>query len=157
VIFPDNIFKYPSTLIRHFPDIFRDVHGANKAAPPAPHPYDGMLHNMIERSRNTANTIELEEARQLIDEGAVIVDVRSAQQFEATRLRGAIHMPLDQIDDQLDRLPSDLDCPIIAVCNMGNMSLPGMLMLKAAGYSNAVSLNGGTRAWLLAGLPVDEG
>jgi cysteine synthase/rhodanese-related sulfurtransferase len=157
VIFPDNIFKYPSTLIRHFPELFRNVHGANKPAAPAPHPYDGLLHNMIERSRNTANTVGLEEAEQLIDQGALIVDVRSAADFEAARLAGAMHMPLGEIDDQLERLPNDLDRPIITVCNMGNMSLPGMLMLKAAGYSNAVSLNGGTRAWLLAGLPSDEG
>jgi rhodanese-related sulfurtransferase len=159
IIFADNIFKYPSSLIRHFPELFRHTHGVAQAAPPAPRqsPYDGLLDGMIERCRGGASTIELGEAERLIDAGAVVVDVRTAEQYRAAHLPGALHLPLASLDARLDQLPPDHQAPIITVCNRGNMSLPGMLILRAAGYDNAVSLNGGTHAWHAAGLAVDAG
>jgi len=45
-----------------------------------------------------------------------------------------------------------LDQPIITVCNRGNLSLTGMLILKSKGYRNVKSLNGGTTGWLENGL-----
>ncbi|MCH7974221.1 MAG: rhodanese-like domain-containing protein, partial [Bacteroidetes bacterium] len=52
------------------------------------------------------------------------------------------------------KLTKDKDYPIITVCNVGNQSIEGLLILKSLGYSNVKSLNGGTTGWILKGFPI---
>ena len=52
-------------------------------------------------------------------------------------------------------LPENLDAPVITVCNVGNASISGMLVLKSLGYRNVKSMNGGTAGWMDRGLPTE--
>ncbi len=68
-------------------------------------------------------------------------------------------MPLVGLGDEsqdLSALPSDLDAPILSVCQRGNASLSGVLVLKSLGYRNVRSIIGGTLAWQEKGFDTDS-
>lgn len=155
VMFPDNIFKYMSTLQRHFPEMFSSLKGS-VANPNSKNENEEMLKKMIELSRNEINTIELDQARELKERGgAVFIDVRPLAQYQATHIRGAKSVPMEELINASTELPKDQNQAIITVCNRGNLSLNGMLVLKSLGYSNVRSLNGGTIGWQDRGFEVE--
>jgi len=151
VMFPDNIFKYASSMMRHFPEVFPGVEagsapGAQRAA--------ARYNEMVTIARSSRDTVSIEEARALMDRGAKVIDVRPARSYAAGHLPGAVNIPLRDLAMSPD-LPGDLDRPIVTVCDRGNISTDGMLALKAMGYSNVKNLNVGTEGWLRAGLPTE--
>jgi rhodanese-related sulfurtransferase len=63
--------------------------------------------------RRSSLRIDADEARELIAQGALLVDVRRHEDKEH-RLDGAVRTPPDEIPDKLDELPRDR--PILLVC-----------------------------------------
>jgi rhodanese-related sulfurtransferase len=63
--------------------------------------------------RRSSLRIDADEARELIAEGALLVDVRRHEDQEL-RLDGAVRIPPDEIPDKLDKFPRDR--PILLVC-----------------------------------------
>jgi rhodanese-related sulfurtransferase len=63
--------------------------------------------------RRSSLRIDADEARELISQGALLVDVRRHED-EELRLDGAVRIPPDEIPDKLDEFPRDR--PILLVC-----------------------------------------
>lgn len=80
-----------------------------------------------------------------------IVDVREPFEWEAGRIDGARHIPLNQV---MAGDGADLDSgrPVVLVCRSGNRSELASLMLQARGLE-AYNLEGGMEAWQREGLP----
>ncbi|MFQ5523554.1 MAG: pyridoxal-phosphate dependent enzyme [Acidimicrobiia bacterium] len=152
VMFPDSVFKYASSVSRH-------ISGMNGAAPlPAKSPREALLDSMIRNARTAPNlTIDLDEAVELVEGGAPVIDVRETDQYAAAHVPGAVNIPLLYLPEHLDQLPEDKDAPILSICNRGNLSLAGVLYLHSLGYHNARSVNEGTIGWAERGLPVEKG
>jgi rhodanese-related sulfurtransferase len=91
------------------------------------------------------------EAQQRVAEGAVLLDVREADEWRAGHVQGARHIPLGQLPQRASGLP--LGRPVITVCRSGARSAraAGLLAGRGVAVSN---LTGGLRAWQQAGLPV---
>lgn len=81
-----------------------------------------------------------------------IVDVREPYEWEAGRIEGAVHVPLDQLMAGREEGRLDRDRPVVLVCRSGNRSELATMMLQARGY-DAHNLEGGMEAWARAGLP----
>ncbi|MCH8219108.1 MAG: pyridoxal-phosphate dependent enzyme [Planctomycetes bacterium] len=154
VIFPDNVFKYASSVQRHFAPLFRNTVGS-PANPNSKNVQEERLNRMIELARNQQTTIDLDAAAALDNTKTLFVDVREPQQYQASHVAGAVHIPIDALLDGNGALPTDLKQPIITVCNLGNLSLSGMLILKSRGYEDVRSMNGGTLGWIDKGYPVE--
>jgi cysteine synthase/rhodanese-related sulfurtransferase len=153
VIFPDNIFKYASSVMRHFPKLFP---AADEASQRPSDPLADLYPEMVHNAKQSRDAVSIEEARALIDgQGAVILDVRVPPRYAATHIAGAVNIPLLELGESASRLPDDKNRPIVCVCDVGNISANGMLYLKSLGYSNVKSLSGGTRAWVQRGLPTE--
>ena len=70
--------------------------------------------------------------RGLVGSGALIVDVRSPQEFAGGHVKGSINIPLDSIKQRITDLKKK-NKPIITVCRSGNRSGMAKMMLKSAG------------------------
>lgn len=74
------------------------------------------------------------------------LDVRRADEREICSL-GGIHIPLDQLENNVDQLPRDKK-PLIVYCHHGVRSLYATQFLKYQGF-DALSLAGGIDLWAL--------
>jgi len=91
------------------------------------------------------------EARLLIEQGALLLDVREDIEWQAGHAPEATHLPMSRIGARVDELPTDR--LIVCVCHVGARSAAVAEALSNAGYS-ATNLAGGMDAWQAAGLPV---
>jgi rhodanese-related sulfurtransferase len=80
-----------------------------------------------------------------------LVDCREPYEWEAGRIDGAIHLPLNQI---MAGAGQDLDPskPVAVICRSGNRSELAALMLQARGFE-AYNVEGGMEEWEREGLP----
>ena len=92
------------------------------------------------------------EAKQLIESGAQLVDVRTDVEYEAGHIPGARHVPLADVRREAEGL--DKGKPVILYCRSGNRSGPAADAFAASGW-DAQSIEGGLIAWHEAGLELE--
>lgn len=100
-------------------------------------------------------SIAPEEARRLVHEaGALLIDVRTPEEYAATRIPGASLQPLSV----LRYLPADQhkDKPAIYFCHSGRRTAAAGDTLDARGHTETYHMEGGLAAWEKAGLPVEK-
>jgi rhodanese-related sulfurtransferase len=83
--------------------------------------------------------------------GAVVVDVREDDEWQAGHIDGALHVPLMTLPTQLDAIPRDV--PVAVVCRVGGRSAQAVQFLVQNGI-DAVNVDDGMLAWAAAGLPM---
>ena len=91
------------------------------------------------------------DALRLVDEGALLLDVREDHEWQAGHAPQATHLPMSRIGAEVAQLPADR--LIVCVCHVGARSAAVAEALTNAGYS-AANLAGGMDAWAAQGLPV---
>ena len=99
-----------------------------------------------------ARDISVEEAYQMYQQGTLVVDVRTQQEWDEYHIPNTTLIPLDELPNRLNELPKDKE--IVVICHSGNRSKQGRDILRNAGY-NAASTNGGLLAWIDKGYPLD--
>lgn len=154
VIFPDQAFKYTSSLRKHLPDLFPA--GDAPAAPADP--YAIHLQHALAFAGAGDGTVDVTQARELVDDGATVVDVREPAEVAAVRLADSVQLPLGDLSDGARTgLPADREAPILTICASGIRSAYAQLILKAEGYRNVRNIAGGITAWAADGLPTITG
>lgn len=86
---------------------------------------------------------------------AQIVDVREPAEWAETGVpEGAALIPLGDLES---RAASELaaDSPVYVICRSGNRSQTGSDILAGQGFTEVYNVDGGIKAWLAAGLPVE--
>ncbi len=87
-----------------------------------------------------------------VEVGAVVLDVRTPEEWAGGRVPGAVHIPLDELSARWEELPGDQR--IYVVCAAGGRSLRAATALAGAGV-DAVSVAGGTKQWAEEGRPIE--
>jgi rhodanese-related sulfurtransferase len=87
----------------------------------------------------------------LLQDGALLVDVREDDEWLDGHAPEAILLPMSQLSERAGELPKDR--LIVCVCHIGGRSARVAEALNGAGW-NAVNLIGGMEAWQRAGLPI---
>jgi len=103
----------------------------------------------------TIPEITVQEAYQKYQQGALILDVRTAEEWSQSHIPNAIHIPLDELESRLHELPKDKE--IIVICHTGNRSREGVVLLLKAGFTQVSMVTGGMNNWQAAGYPVVNG
>lgn len=97
------------------------------------------------------------EATQLINRSdALIVDLRSAQDYAKGHILGAKNIPLAELERRVAELDKYKAHPLILHCDAGNRSGGGVAVLRGKGFVSVHNLAGGYGAWQQAGLPVEK-
>lgn len=122
--------------------------------PPAP-PYFGA---MKARNRDAATPRPATAPRMLTSEdvaalvashGAVVIDVRNADEWDRGHIPGARLIPLPTLHTRLEEIPRDR--PVILHCQRGSRSAVAAATLDAFGYDDVHDLEGGFAAWEAGG------
>jgi rhodanese-related sulfurtransferase len=102
----------------------------------------------------TLPTITPQDAKRLIDAGAILVDIREADEHARERIPGAHHLALSVLDDA--DLAVHPGRPVIFHCRTGARTLghAGRLADRVGDVCDAYVIAGGLDAWRKAGLPV---
>jgi rhodanese-related sulfurtransferase len=102
-----------------------------------------------------SDKISVAQARQQISSGAIVVDVRSLEEYVAGHIDQSLSLPLDQFSAHLNALPHDR--LLIMVCQTGARSVQAYHILQDAGFTQITVLSGGIEAWKAANYPVVTG
>jgi phage shock protein E len=70
------------------------------------------------------------------------VDVRTAGEFGAGHVAGAVNIPYEEITERIGEVASDKDATIYLYCRSGRRSGIALEALREAGYDNAVNIGG---------------
>ena len=73
------------------------------------------------------------EARALVEDGAVLLDVRTDDEFSAGHVDGAKNIPVDDLNQRLTELPRE--SPIVVYCGSGRRAHRAAVQLESAGYT----------------------
>ena len=154
VIFCDNIFKYASSVMRHFPELAPLT--TKEEEPSGPSKSELILNELIENLKNPHDTIKVKDLNEAIssDTPPTIVDIRIPGDYQDSHIPGSINIPQDDLGSSGD-LPEDREAPIITVCNIGKFSKHATLYLKSKGYRNVRSAKGGLNEWVRKGFSTE--
>jgi rhodanese-related sulfurtransferase len=113
------------------------------------------MRELLAEAKSRITQIDIDEAERRINEhaGAVVVDVREADEYEQGALPGAIHIPRGFLEAQIEGKVPDHDTELLVYCAGGYRSAFATDMLKLLGYENAVMVNGGFNQWKDKGKP----
>ena len=95
-------------------------------------------------------------AKLVSGKGIVVLDVRTAEEFAAGHLKGAVNVDVNDKDfvAKVDKLIQDKDAKVAVYCRSGRRSANACRLLSAAGYKNLYNLEGGILDWQKAGKEV---
>ena len=105
--------------------------------------------------REPFSRIAVEEGKEMMATNNVaVIDVREPHEYNAGHVPNATLIPVSSVFARREELPRDKD--IIFVCAVGQRSALACEMAAAAGLTRLYNLDGGTDAWIKAGLRVDK-
>jgi rhodanese-related sulfurtransferase len=106
------------------------------------------------RARGGGQSVGPMDAVRLMNQGAVLVDVRSQAEFDSGHIIDARHVPQDQLAGSTEALKKYKDKVVIACCESGMRSGAAARVLQAQGFTKVVNLKGGLQAWRAENLPL---
>ncbi|MEM6292590.1 MAG: rhodanese-like domain-containing protein [Myxococcota bacterium] len=86
-------------------------------------------------------------AKRLVEEeGGILLDVRTAEEFAEGHLDGAVNVSHDEIESRLAEIEAltggDTSTPIVTYCRSGNRAGQARATLEAAGYTRVTNVGG---------------
>lgn len=88
-----------------------------------------------------------------------VIDVRTPLEYREVHAEAARNVPLDSLDPRavMSRRNGSADEPLYVICKSGARAAKAQQKFIDAGFANVVNIQGGTEAWVTAGLPVVRG
>ena len=100
--------------------------------------------------------VEPEKASAMLEDGAMMVDVREVDEWENVRIAEAVLKPMSAIQEWWQDLPREFD--LIMQCRTGSRSAEVTdALIHQAGFKRVFNLAGGIIAWHSSGLPIEQG
>ncbi|MDD7385252.1 MAG: rhodanese-like domain-containing protein [Actinomycetaceae bacterium] len=102
-------------------------------------------------NRGTSPEISVQQAQQMIADGAAFVDVRETWEFDRAHATGAVNIPLGTLPQHAQDFAGS--SAVVVICASGNRSRFGANIIRSAG-TPAYSVIGGTEDWMELGGPM---
>jgi len=92
------------------------------------------------------NEITVSQLKEKLDrkENCIVLDVRTPEELAESKIEGVIHMPVETVPDNKEKLPKDKE--ILVICGHGSRSRLATNFLRKNGF-NAKNVEGGMAAW----------
>ncbi|RJU81522.1 MAG: sulfurtransferase [Candidatus Poseidoniales archaeon] len=111
---------------------------------------------IVEAAREEISECSASDLPELIEQGAVIIDVRENHEYESGHLSGAIHIGKGVIERDLEKFDFPPSTKLVLYCGGGFRSAIAAKSLKEMGYTDVYSLWGGWRGILSEGLETSK-
>ncbi len=108
------------------------------------------MHTMVEH-------VSVEEFKAIVDSKTKshLIDVREFSEYEAVRIPDSTLISLSVFDQKMNLI--DKDFPNYFLCGIGKRALKAAEYLSSLGYKHLYVIDGGIKAWIEAGYPVECG
>lgn len=111
---------------------------------------------LVNDAKTRVRQIDIEQYQLMFEDTHILVDTREDREWADGHAAGAIHLSKGVIERDIETEIPDKSARIVVYCGGGYRSALVCDALAKMGYSNAISLDGGWRAWNEAGLPVEK-
>jgi len=111
---------------------------------------------LVDDAKSRIRQVKIDEYRTMPRGGHLLIDVREDHEWAAGHAAGAIHLSKGIIERDIETRAPDKSATMVLYCGGGYRSALVAEALRKMGYKNAISLDGGWRAWNEAGLPVEK-
>ena len=111
---------------------------------------------LVNDAKARVKEVDIEQYRKMPAGGHVLIDTREDNEWAAGHAAGAIHLSKGIIERDIESEIPDKSTTMVLYCGGGFRSALVADTLQQMGYKNAISLDGGWRAWNAAGLPVEK-
>lgn len=114
--------------------------------------------NLVDDAKARVRQIDIEGYRALVESGEkfVLIDVREDNEWQKAHAAGAVHLGKGIIERDIETVIPDKSATMVLYCGGGYRSALAADALRKMGYTGAISLDGGWRAWQQAGLPSES-
>jgi rhodanese-related sulfurtransferase len=107
------------------------------------------------KAEASPDAVSLETARAELEAGrAVLIDIREPQEHATGVAAGAKLLPMRQLNQRLQEIPTRADQPVLLICNTQNRSSATLRALRERGYAHVRYVNGGMSEWARRGWPM---
>jgi rhodanese-related sulfurtransferase len=107
------------------------------------------------RLRSTAHAaISSQDLIRLMNQGALVLDIRKSEEFAQGHVNGAKHLSSDQILTAGENFKRFKEKPVIVYCDSGSLAAAAVRQLNEQGFTKAFALRGGLASWRAENLPI---
>ena len=110
---------------------------------------------IVKDAMSRVREVSVDETQQRMKAGAILIDVREDNEFDAAHAKGARHLGRGIIERDIVGAVPDKDAELILYCGGGYRSALAADNLQKMGYTNVWSMAGGWHAWEEAGAPTE--
>jgi rhodanese-related sulfurtransferase len=113
---------------------------------------------LVNAAKSRIQEIDMAEYQRLraANEEHVLIDTRENDEWAAGHAAGAVHLGKGIIERDIEARVPLKDTKLVLYCGGGFRSALAADALRQMGYTNAISLDGGWRAYQASGLPVEK-
>jgi rhodanese-related sulfurtransferase len=109
------------------------------------------------RTRNeNVSAVSPQDAVRLMNQGALVIDLRTADAFASGHVAGAKQMSGEQILKAGDTLKKQKEKVLVVYDDTGSLGAAAVRQLAAQGFTKAFNLRGGISAWRAENLPLSK-
>jgi len=114
--------------------------------------------DLVNDAKSRIQQVNLDQYKAMRDSGDphILVDTREDSEWQAGHAAGAIHLGKGIIERDIEKTVPDKSAKLVLYCGGGFRSALAADALAKMGYTNAISLDGGSKDWQAAGMPVEK-
>ena len=110
--------------------------------------------SLIQRVKSEIREVSVQEAHALAGAGAVLVDVREAEEWSEGHVPGSVFIPRGYLELRIEEKVPEKSSEVLLYCAGGTRSALAARSLQDLGYTRVASVAGGFGKWKEAGLPI---
>jgi molybdopterin/thiamine biosynthesis adenylyltransferase len=102
---------------------------------------------LLKATKAQIREVDTAGAEALLDDGALLLDVREPDEYEQGAVPGSVHIPRGHLESQIENRVPDHDRRLVVMCAGGTRSAFAAKTLTELGYDDVVSVEGGFNKW----------
>jgi phage shock protein E len=109
--------------------------------------YTEKFQHLADIAMSEVASVSAEEVNNLLEQGAVALDIRDKEEHDADHMVGSLHISRGKLEMNIEGLIPDFNTVVLCYCNANNRGALSANTLRHMGYVNAKYIAGGLKAY----------